>query len=259
MGVAVGNNFSPNLRLCNAETMRLKTRQAGNLDEEFLWSTMTYGIEYAVRADPECSSYQKLMLDELDKVACKLTTGALNDRGKTFLSMRGLNESAASWTWTRSEFKLANTFLAFAAQCQLDAYVQSTLSDQQKSGTLSPPALSQLLYLATNHYKVFRDFKDRRSICHARPSLRLVRSLLEFGANPNEGYNTTSTAWEAVLTDHEFGYDTIEQFLRHGADPRAYGAEIKCSAEPHLKQLLKEKKRETRWDHYSGRFGWLGH
>jgi len=247
---ATDEKFNPNLRLCNSQIMRLKAQNPNQIESDFypnaqkdsFWGHITFGIEYAVRGDPDCSGYQILLLDEIDRVAIKLTATRLSSDITTI----DFANPGALKHWTRV-FCYSQSFLEFAVQSQLVNYVRATLSGIQKSK--SSDCVSQLLYLAVVHFSFFPDMKDRPAICHSRPNKDLIRLLLQLGANPNSRLEQ-STTWEKLLADpYKYGTAIISDFLRHGADPHAR----LITASPifkdkELQYLLQQKERKTtRW------------
>jgi hypothetical protein len=153
-------DFNVNLRLYNTQIMRLKRQFPETLEDKLLWERVTYAIEYAVRADPNCSGLQVALLNEVDKVAVALTTTCLAD-GSTYLqrTSMGLGVIATHWTWTRIDCRERGFFLGLAVQCQLVDYVDQTL--RSMTSQQASKAASRLTDLALNHNSVFTNEYDR--------------------------------------------------------------------------------------------------
>jgi hypothetical protein len=184
-------DFNVNLRLYNAQIMRLKRQDPETLEDVHIWKSATYAIEYAVRADPSCSGRQMALLNEIDKVLVELTTTRLRN-GTTYLQRcsRGSGDVATHWTWTKIDCRESKSFLGLAVQCQLTDYVEKTL--QSMSTQDSARVASHLVNLAVSHYSVFPNEIDRPVVSHQVPNGHLIHVLHEYRA-----------PYQKEETDHE--------------------------------------------------------
>lgn len=265
---ATDENFNANLRLCNSRIMWLKRQDPAKISEKSFWDAITYGIEYAVRSDPVLTTYQVPLLNEIDRTATRVTTKLLRQQSIVHQAATCSSEEMAPyWTWTRVECREATSFLSFAAQCQLVQYVDLKLRAMPPSNAAG--CASELLYLAITLYEVFLNEKDRPAVYHKEPSKELIFLLLKYGADPNfQTRPTLPTAWEQLLDKcdiivrynrhgENFGLpnweDFMKEFLLHGADPRNPRLETALGNFSHMRDLVKQKKRETRWSHYGSK------
>ncbi|KAF2853440.1 hypothetical protein T440DRAFT_505771 [Plenodomus tracheiphilus IPT5] len=119
---AIKPTFNVNLRLCNSQLLSLKHQNQELLTNDILWRSVSYAIEYAIRAYPTDSERQVSLLNNLDKVATGLTTTPLHD-GRTYLQQSSLpSQEATHWTWTKVKCP-EPSFLGLAAQLGLTGYV----------------------------------------------------------------------------------------------------------------------------------------
>jgi hypothetical protein len=121
-------DFNADLRLYNAQIMRLKRQDPEHMKDEFFWTYAELAIQHAVRADPDCSGRQVALLDTIDEVVVKLTTIPLQD-GSTYMerTSRGAGERASHWTWTRIERRKCENFLGLAVYWNLTGYIDKAL------------------------------------------------------------------------------------------------------------------------------------
>jgi hypothetical protein len=253
---ATDDSFNPNLRLYNSKVALLKIQDPNSLSENYFWMTVTYAIEYAARAYSADVTRQVPLLNEIDKVATTLTTKQ-RKLGSNFLqgASAGAKDDASYWTWTRIDCRPATTFLGLAVQCQLVDYVDATIK-ARKSPDLE--YYSQLLQLAAVHYRVFPNETNRPSVHHNQLNFKLIRLLFSYGANPN--YKSDGlTIWEKFLDNWETGDDeymkAAREFIIHGADPRtSHVTAFYDRFTFELQQLVKQKRKETRWSHYGSKF-----
>lgn len=186
-------DFNVNLRLYNAQIMRLKRQHPEQIDDDFIWDYATYAIEHAVRADPSRSGRQVTLLNAIDEVIIDLTTTPLRD-GSTYLerSSRGAGEVATHWTWTRIDCRESESFLGLAVQCHLAGYVEKAL--QSMAPEEASKVAHRLINLALNHASVFSNEIDRPAVHHDSPDHDLVQILRGYETLYQKGETDTSAA-----------------------------------------------------------------
>ena len=70
---ATVEELNPNARLCNSQIMRQKTQNPDNLTAELILDIAVYGVEYALRADPKCSTCQGALVHAINRAAIEIT------------------------------------------------------------------------------------------------------------------------------------------------------------------------------------------
>ncbi|KAF2017574.1 hypothetical protein BU24DRAFT_317882, partial [Aaosphaeria arxii CBS 175.79] len=129
---AAGSAFNPNLRLCNAYIMKLKTMAPESMYLSVFWDAVTNATEYASRSDPQGLSWQPRLLNEIDSIASVVSTIPCSGHLSLTQLYGGRHNLAAHWIHTNERLKLvprfARPFLAFAVKCQLVEYVRSALT-----------------------------------------------------------------------------------------------------------------------------------
>ena len=193
---AIKEPYNPNFQLCSSYIVQLKTLQAShNLAISWkFWDMVTYGIEYAVRADPTAEHMQFRLLEELDRVAnmhltdlCLPVGSAQNQAQGPPLAHKSVTSKIKHWAATSPDFRFCKSFLQFATQCQLVDYVKAQLEKDSKLCTIQDP--HPLLYLAIHNCKVLGNSTDRPMCSHSTPSVELVNLLLQHGADPEYKVN----------------------------------------------------------------------
>jgi hypothetical protein len=127
---ATTETFNANVRLCKAYIMMLKMASPGEfsrenltrdneLPGENLTRNAATAMEYAFRADLDCSGCQEIPLDEVDKVASELSTIKLADGGSMLT-----NAGRHHWSQLHRPFYRCTTFLHVAVEAQLVPYVR---------------------------------------------------------------------------------------------------------------------------------------
>lgn len=269
--------FNPYTRLCNAYIIMLNNsyhqpalfhdafgdRIEENFGERF-WDLVTYSIEYATRADPECSNgLQPKLLNELNLAASHFAN-VTGDGGRTFIQdyVALVNLQIKHWTGTRAMCSLNTSFFHLAVECQLTDYIRYALSTASKP---DPTTLSRSLLVAVLQYDWFSpasEFHDRPSIIHTSPNSDLIKLLLSHGADPNAEIEnalldqTSQTGafspWEVYLNTTKaksnFSVHIGIAFLEYGGNPklvsRKYPSEVY--------QFAKKKRREKRVSKLTG-------
>jgi hypothetical protein len=232
---ATDEGFNPDLRLATSYIMQLKTQDPHELSRDHFLELATYGIEYAIRADPACSTVQISLLDEI-----RDTTKGLG------MAWPGLEFSPLHRIGSKSTPAPVFDFLQFAVRCGLDDYVRAKLRIMTSSELAG--CLSELLYCAvqtTN--KLVLHAEDRPAIrLNQAPSRSLVKSLLDYGADPNFAPQRFAwTSWKFVLAHHSTNQGINEEFLLRGVDARLSGESPKYFfLSKEIKNARKKRKRE---------------
>lgn len=230
---ATNEKFNPNQRLSNLQIMRLKTPISVMLSDDCLMDFATYGIEYAIRADPDCRTCQSSLINAIDRAATEITTLPTGTR-------------PAALRWVNKGLQGMTTLLEFAVKCQLDNYVQATLRTMPQSKVVA--CVSRLLCAAVlpPHYSLIKIVVDKPALrCNQMPSRKLIKALLDYGADP--GYVLDRLSHRALSIEC-INDDIAEEFLLHGADPRHPRLkEIHNIFSDNIQRLIKRKMKETRW------------
>lgn len=180
--------FNANFHLCSIyivllkTTMREKHHVISSGPGKWFWDQVTYGIEYAVRADPSATGLQFRLLEEIDHAAGSHFRNEGHD--KAIASGNTIQNIKWHWAEKHPNFRYCTSFLQFAVQCQLVDYVETKLiKDPEIFNKCQDPY--PLLYYALTRYEVFWGGIDRPTCSHACPSVKLIRILLKHGADPN--------------------------------------------------------------------------
>jgi hypothetical protein len=196
--------FTCEFRLCNSHIMCLKSKDSLHTGIYVGFKSVTYATEYAVRGKNINAVMAEKLLSTLDKVYAQLTVTPIQI------------------AITADNFRnYSITLLKVAYYCDLFAYLEQAFNSFSV-GRRSQIA-SQFLYAATH---LFSPLHLLSSLRHTAPNPRLMRFLLDQGADPNfmpPGYDFS--VWDQILEHcHEIKeYDTsgvhtiIEDFLRFGA------------------------------------------
>jgi hypothetical protein len=242
---ATDEGYNPNLRLANSHIMQLKTQDPHELDQTQFLQLATYGIEYVIRADPDCSTIQIPLLDEIRHTATELG-----------IPWSELDSSSAYRKDSASIPAPAVEFLRFSVRCGLDDYVRTKLR-MMTSAELSSCVSMLLYYAVQTSNKLALQAKDRPALRpNQAPSRALVKYLLDCGADPNFTPRRFSwTSWKFVLAHHSANKDINEEFLLSGIDAQIDGESPKyLFLSKEIKQARKQKAkgvqrmaREKRW------------
>jgi hypothetical protein len=251
--------FSPDLRLCNCLIASMKIQNPDKIEHYPLWESIVYAIHYARRLDPECTTLQVPLLDEIDRTAVYLTTTP--DRyQKTFLIRKARGYMPLHWAHVEME---AESFLQFAAQCQMHGYVQAAL--HRMSPLEISDCVSKLLLHAVEHGRLFNVPTLGTARRYEDCNLHLVKLLLEKGADPNADFENTPSVWTSVVKQYvskSWEHKCSDQdtallllLLDYGGDPRTTDARYLARVNKEVDQHVKQKRRQTRWSHYSAHLG----
>jgi hypothetical protein len=263
---ATKEDFNKNLRLFNSHLMRLRTqdRPMSQRRKRFR-GDITYSMEYAVRADPQCKTIQITLLNAIDSAATKLVTSG-PARGSMFPGLQG----AASRSWASEMGRSATTFLGLMVQCQLVDYVDATLRDMPhcEAAEHATKDLHNAVLRPTVSGPIVEGAEGRLTISRNKTDKRLILLLFQHGANPNYRPMDSSglyTTWEWLLVkgSEQFSFEdyleVVAAFLDHGADPRSRvisgsGRNDEGNLHGCVLGLVKQKQRETKWSHYWSRY-----
>jgi len=272
---ATKKSFYPNLALCRSYLLQLKTIKPLSMTREGFWDLVTNYMHHAALMGESDIASQLQLFNERDR------TGTVLARTPRFVAStvgRAFSvDSEIHWTSTGLRGKRGNTLSAFAIQYDFDQYIVA------KAGETDFDFYDQygrpLLLYATIDWEPSSTTEARRMYDHDRVlrNLKIVKLLLERGADPNHGY-ASSTPWCNVLTKaQEVSFwsfprvqsssrsmkrwaNIIELFICHGSDPRAklddsgttaiirdVFSEWNPSRTEYLERILKQSKR--RWAH----------
>jgi len=180
---ATNETFNANFRLCQAYIMKLKMTDPDELRDENLTHEAITAMEYAFRADPDCSGCQETLLDEIDKAATELSTIRLADGGN-ILAVAGRHH----WAQLHRPFYRCTTFLHIAVEAQLVQYVRRKLKTLEVAPIRGESPLKKLatdlLHIAVVYYKSSPFVEEKESsFVHSQPNLELINFLLDHGAD----------------------------------------------------------------------------
>jgi len=82
-------DFNPKYRLCQAYIMKLKMTLPLESRREKLTVEAVHAMDYAFRADPDCSTCPEVLLDEVEKAASELSAIKMAD-GESMLTKSGV-------------------------------------------------------------------------------------------------------------------------------------------------------------------------
>jgi len=228
---ATDEGYNPNLRLANSHIMQLKTQDPHELNQTQFLQLATYGIEYVIRADPDCSTIQIPLLDEIRHTATELG-----------IPWSELDSSSAHRKVFASIPAPTVDFLRFSARCGLDDYVRTKLRMMTSAELFS--CVSMLLYYAVQtSNKLALQAKDRPALRpNQAPSRALVKYLLDCGADSSfTPHRFSWTLWKFVLAHHSANKDINEEFLLSGID-----AQIDGESPKYLFLVKRSSKQESK-------------
>jgi hypothetical protein len=254
-----GPEFSSSLRLCNFLIASMKIQNPDRIEHYPLRDTIVYAIHYAMRADPDCSTLQVPLLNEIDHAAVYLTATPNRDH-ETFLTRKAKDSVPLHWANVETE---AESFLQFAAQCQLYGYVKATLQEMTPSEVTK--CIHKLLLHAVEHGCVIDAPEIKPARRYEDCNLDLVEFLLEKGADPNAEWVGMPSVWPSVVQQYvskswEHKCSDVDEkllllLLEYGGDPRITNARYIARLNNELNKHIKQKRRRTRWSHYGSKLG----
>ena len=215
---ATEDSFDPNISLCRSFVLKLKCTESGNeiQSPNRLWGLISWVIDYASKAEDTQVTRQLGLLDELEHTATQLFSqkNAFGNSGGTKVS------STYHWTTTLSHTSTRNNFLNLAVQSQLTLYLEGKL----KQNSLGVLVLSSLLATAVSNYEISIKRSDGPAFTRSKPSIQMIKLLLEQGADPNHSIYGC-TPWEQVFeqlprpdtAEKNVWEQIVKMFQQHGA------------------------------------------
>jgi hypothetical protein len=178
---ASDSGLNPNASLCRSYILQLKTLRLETIltSETFLLDVVAWCLEYAEMVGRTDVDVHVRLLNAVDQVASVLGS-AVDDEGR-FYVQRYSGRLDSHWATIISGGEQTDTFLAFAARCHLFNYVKAILEQ-------SPPnkmECTKVLCTLLSNYQLPFIFPDRSICSPTEPDLRIIRLLLDFGADPN--------------------------------------------------------------------------
>ena len=225
---ATKKDFDPNLALCRSYLLQLKTLQPESLTRDGFWAVITNSMYHAVVAAEYDIRIHMTMLNELDRAATILAATPrfiASNVGRAFPA-----DSDAHWTSTGPRGKRGNTLLAFLIQYDFYQLLEAKL-DESYVSFYDHDGRSLLDY--TIDWQFIGTAEANRNHDNSLRHKRIIKLLLEKGADPNHGY-ATSTPWRNVLLRaHDVSLshasrprsmkrwaDVVDLYIQHGANPR---------------------------------------
>jgi hypothetical protein len=186
---ASDSSFNANPSLCRSYTLQLKTLRPETIltSESFLLNVVAWCSEYAEMVECKDVNLHVRLLNAVDQAA-SVFASAVDDESR-FYVQRYSGRLDSHWSTIVSGGEQTNTFLAFAARCHLFNYVKAILEQ-------SPPnkiECTKVLCTLLSNYQLPFIFPDRSICSPTGPDLRMIRLLLEYGADPNCPVNGRST------------------------------------------------------------------
>jgi hypothetical protein len=191
---ASDSDFNPNASLCRSYILQLKTLKLETIltSETFLLDVVAWCLEYAEVVGRKDLDLHIRLLNAVDQAASVLAS-VVDDEGR-FYVQRYSGRLDSHWATIVLGGEQTDTFLTFAARCHLFNYVQGTLKKSP------PPKIdcTRLLCTVLSNYQLPFVFPDRSICSPMEPDLRIIRLLLEYGADPNCSVDSRSP-WRRFL------------------------------------------------------------
>ncbi|KAJ4309879.1 hypothetical protein N0V94_008725 [Neodidymelliopsis sp. IMI 364377] len=240
--------FNCELRLCNSHIMWLKSGDRRFIDPQATFRNVFYATEYAIRGKNTDFVMAEKLLSALDKIYAQLTaTHSQNATDSPSFQVIMIEDNSTNQNMT---------LLEVAYYCDLYAYLEQAFNSLSV-GRRSQIA-SQLLYAATHP---FNPLPLLSSLRHTNPNPRLMRFLLDQGADPDfipPGHYLS--VWDRILehrhilVEHDSPeiHTIIEDFLRFGAIPQsshlAQYLETTQFDTAHIRNVIARKEKEKPTD-----------
>ncbi|KAF2007973.1 hypothetical protein P154DRAFT_13040 [Amniculicola lignicola CBS 123094] len=255
-------SFDPFSRLCGALISVLKVKhrypyQSLSTFWGYLWDHVTFAIEYAVRADPDCESGRQVrFLNELDSVAAKIAS----DQSQYKVGAHGhvRKGNIIHWSDGKGGSLRSTAFLHLAVLLRLTPYIRTTARSVRDKKVLNyalliavelsvPRSETELSYVRN-----FESCPSLKSLSKI-PPLEIIQILLHHGADPNAKLNALSgwdspPPWETFLaefndvSDQGCARKIGQMMLDHGALPTL----VKQDVDKELYSFARQKKRASR-------------